>query len=251
RQTGASKFFMSTVASEFQVKAFSLENNAPSCTAEAFRLDFGGTIHSAFNVSSTEVFVDSFLANVNTHKCEYKDRAAIASAFRVYFRTLQVHYANVEKVEDRTDIIPAWQRFHRRDDTCDVYDELKPFRNLLRRLGTAGMSSDEEQASDGRAHPPGRPYGIHVVQWRSAKLTAVLRLLDALDRKDREKINAGGSQIRGRFMTDKIGRTPPVKGLPRWAYDEAWLAGLSSGERPRLRMTDEPFEFVIPPHLVL
>ena len=101
---------------------------------------------------------------------------------------------------------------------------LTKFVGLLSKLGTDGMSSDEEVGSN--------QYDVVAKVWRSTELVIWLRTLDALYRRSREnvKINTDrrGNDIHVRVPSGRINsRSRAVPGLPVNAYDPAWLSTLT------------------------
>ena len=115
---------------------------------------------------------------------------------------------------------------------------------MLHRLGPRGMSSDESD------HQPdgGVRYRILRKHWRNPALTAWLRIFDYLYRSSHLALS---DDIPSRFATGKVSfNGPPVRGLPRNAYNEAWLDTLSAGEVQRLgARQEETYSFTHSPEL--
>ena len=105
------------------------------------------------------------------------------------------------------------------------------------------MSSDEEDQFRGI-----RRYRVLPKSWRAPELQPWLRVFDAVHRKKRvAPFEPGrGANPRLRFAA---GTEVPrqvrnvVKGLPKAAYNPAWLATLSVLERKRLKVREEEADF--------
>ena len=88
------------------------------------------------------------------------------------------------------------------------------------------MSSDEEDVSSVVV----KKYKVLTKAWRSAELTKLFRILDALHRRHRKEGQGPrqGQLPRTRYLTDKEDNTRrPSLGLPRNAYNATWLATLT------------------------
>ena len=123
------------------------------------------------------------------------------------------------------------------------YDDTRRHVRILRILGPAGMSSDEEDVSN----PLVRRFGIIKREWMSQELTYSIRVLDGLSRWQRSQEGQGsqrGQFPRVRFLTENMETSSrPIPGLPINAYDQDWLQAISGLQRRDLRIVEEPFDF--------
>ena len=133
------------------------------------------------------------------------------------------------------------QLFQRRYHTAARYKATKEHLWILEKLGVDGMSSDEEDVG-----APVVRYRVFVRPWRHSRVTAFLRILDALHRRWRKKAGTGskrGSPPRLRFLCKDVSRTRAVANLPCNAYDDAWLATLSTVKKDDLRAQEKEYDF--------
>ncbi len=103
------------------------------------------------------------------------------------------------------------------------------------------MSSDEEE--DGA---PFVRYRVIKKTWRDSRVTALLRLLDALHRRWRKKGQAKrGSRPRVRFLDDdgSDSTRPAVPQLPQNTYDAHWLSTLKSYTLQELAVESKDHDF--------
>jgi hypothetical protein len=105
-----------------------------------------------------------------------------------------------------------------------------PLVRLITRIGSAGISSDEEIAG---VHP--RQYAIFEKPWRAEALCHLYRHLDLIHAANR---NPNGNPIRTRHRTMRThqGIKPPKK-LPEDCFNGMYLRQISRLEREFLKMT--------------
>ena len=102
------------------------------------------------------------------------------------------------------------------------------FGALIDSLGTGGISGDETDTGK-KAQSSGQPrYKIVKLEWRSKKLTRILRTLDLLHLAKRRYSDSGratsGAWPRVRVESHLKEDSPVVKGLPKSCYSKDWLA---------------------------
>ena len=116
------------------------------------------------------------------------------------------------------------------------------------RLGTDGMSSDEEENVNGV-----KELRSHVLEWRSEELTALMHALDALYRGLRIQKLIGEPQG-ATTLPRKTGRTiskrQAVKMLPISAYNPTWYGNLSDADKNHFDARDEVVNWNLPPNLL-
>ena len=103
------------------------------------------------------------------------------------------------------------------------------FSSLIDTLGTGGISCDETDTGKNARKQSDRPrYKIVELEWRSKKLTRVLRTLDLLHLAKRRYSDNGratsGAWPRTRIESNLKEDSPAVKGLPKNCYNKEWLA---------------------------
>jgi hypothetical protein len=91
--------------------------------------------------------------------------------------------------------------------------------NLVEKIGTAGISSDEEILP--RAPGQQRRYAVFEKPWRAEALCNLYRYLDLIHAENR---NPNGNPIRSRQRTmQSRQRRKAPKGLPKDCYDQLFL----------------------------
>lgn len=106
---------------------------------------------------------------------------------------------------------------------------MEKFGRLIDTLGTGGISGDEtDTGKNARRHSDQPRYKIVNLEWRSKKLTRVLRTLDLLHLAKRRFSNNGratsGAWPRIRIESHLKDESPAVRGLPRNCYSKEWLS---------------------------
>ena len=106
---------------------------------------------------------------------------------------------------------------------------MEKFSSLIDTLGTGGISGDETDTGKNARRDSDRPrYKIVELQWRSKKLTRILRTLDLLHLAKRRYSDNGratsGAWPRTRVESQLTEDSPAVRGLPRSCYNKEWLS---------------------------
>ncbi|EIW59185.1 uncharacterized protein TRAVEDRAFT_122814 [Trametes versicolor FP-101664 SS1] len=261
REDHVSPFPENCIANAREVRGWTREEGE-CCTAEAFRLDLNSSPGSAWNKSAITVFVDDFI-EVGAYACT--DRAQIRRMMNRHFRTLKRRYkaamadieaasrgATVDRSQGKTDAAKRQRRYNKHQKRLRIalwYPETRKHGPLVHALGPDGMSSDEEEYSGTiLLH-----YRISSCPWRETRVTSIMRLLDALERRYRSDLGQGdlrGAKTRLRCLSEKVSkRTRGVPGLPRDAYDAAWLEGLRPLERRDLEVKEGVYDFSVPANI--
>lgn len=111
---------------------------------------------------------------------------------------------------------------------------------LLKKLGVAGMSSDEWDEASGH-------FKVSQQQWRDYGVKVIVRRLTEMHIEDRRRSRSGGSHFRIRvddltLISDK----PAITGLWRNIYSPGWLHSLTDWELLPLQVIHEDLKMVIP-----
>ena len=114
---------------------------------------------------------------------------------------------------------------------------MQKFSSLIDTLGTGGVSGDETDTGKNARKQSDRPrYKIVALEWRSKKLTRILRTLDLLHLAKRRYSDSGratsGAWPRTRVESHLTADSPAVRGLPKNCYSREWLS--MQDERTRL-----------------
>jgi len=185
----------------------------------------------------------------------FETHKAIIQAFGSHLKSLIFKYKHSLVAASDQQAMKALRRryersyslYHRRRDMCIMYTP--NHLEMLEKLGVDGMSSDE---SDDESGPSARCY-IHELPSRAAIVTPWLRLYDSLHIKTRQSGYPGakrGAYAHIRIATHiKSKRDTFVAGLPKNAYDQAWLE-----KQPALEVvypSDEDYPFVHDPNVIV
>lgn len=231
------------------------------CVVQQFRPDLNASPTSVWNQSIIEVFVDHFM---ELHPASPSDR--VEELFTGHLKYLcnkwlsttlsektrrdrrkllnrSERQRNVSASDQYLDALSRFaQLYYRRLAVAHAYAPLRRHIPVLMALGVAGMSSDESDHSNGVAQ-----YGVFIKEWRAKRITTWLRVFDSLYRRLRmndAKQSSPGSHPHSRFYSNKVSaRRPPVKGLPRNAYDPKWLKGLHQYDRKHLLIQEVDYNF--------
>ena len=109
------------------------------------------------------------------------------------------------------------------------------------------MSSDEEEEG-----APFRRYRVFVKPWRSSSVTQLLRILDALHRRYRQRAGAGtkrGSPPRLRYLCVHKSTSKAVEKLPINAYDGTWYNSLKGLKKDDIAPKD-PYDFTVDQNVI-
>ncbi|KAI0822497.1 hypothetical protein BC628DRAFT_1327195 [Trametes gibbosa] len=256
RDSRQSPFPDACLASPAEVRGW-VREEGECCTPETFRLDLASTPGSPWNRSAISIFVDDFI-EVGAYACT--DRKMITTMINRHFRTLKRQYNRLrEEAEaarrgakvDRTEALREhasdqrqYNRHQRRLRTALWYPETRKHGQLLKDLGPEGMSSDEgEYVGEILLH-----YRIRRKPWRAAWVTQLLRLLDALSRRNRSTQGQGslqGSRPRLRYISEDTSSARAVPRLPRIAYDPVWLAEQRALQVRDLQIREEAYDISV------
>lgn len=105
---------------------------------------------------------------------------------------------------------------------------MSKFSALIDSLGTGGISGDETDTGKKARSSEQLRYKSVKLEWRSKKLTRILRTLDLLHLAKRRYTDSGratsGAWPRTRVESRLTEDPPVVKGLPKNCYAREWLA---------------------------
>ncbi|KAH7904840.1 hypothetical protein BJ138DRAFT_1018563 [Hygrophoropsis aurantiaca] len=252
RDAPKSGFF--DLPTEEQIASF-CPDDGPCCTENRFQVDITGVPKSAWNMSATAVFVQSFVA---AHP-EYKKKGtAVRDAWTTHFARLKEIYNEqqrgggntVKKVKHRRRERKL-QIYYRRLRVAKHYEGLQEsVEHVIRELGVDGMSSDESDHESGRGEAT---YYIVRKPWRTAKLTAYLHVLDALHLKMRyggEWDKSSGSWPHYRTSSLRDSQRPPPTHLPRNFYSDEWYYSRTSFAQNALYASSVLYNFSHPKQIL-
>lgn len=132
-------------------------------------------------------------------------------------------------------------KIHQKDPDAKTWEY---FLNMLERLGTGGMSSEEEaqeKTPEGVLLPVFR---VKLCMWRAPEIGEYLKVIDD---------NAANPAVRGkrgsralpRFGTTEVGVSPAPTGLPVKMYNPEWLGRQRAGwVEEELQVSRETFELL-------
>ncbi|KAI5986482.1 hypothetical protein EDD15DRAFT_2117710, partial [Pisolithus albus] len=194
----------------------------PCCTADNFRVDLNGTPTSIWNTSASHVFTTSFR---DAHPGCDRSLKVIFNAWVVHFNYLRQVYAKQQMVarEEQARILNlasgSPQLYNRRLRIAHRHSGLYPSAvDVVQQLGPAGMSTDESEHDVGHGE---RTYRITRKAWRSATVTATLRVLDSLHlrmRYQQQWTATAGAWPHLRMPSSRLSNREPPSGLPRNFY---------------------------------
>ncbi|KAI0069363.1 hypothetical protein K474DRAFT_1714334 [Panus rudis PR-1116 ss-1] len=231
-------------------------------TLANFRLDLANySYQSPWNLAAAELFADAYIGQ---HERDITNRQVIKSLFLRHLHDLGEQYKDLQVLQlppddDQRIKLDARNARRlvttrraslalRRYNVIEAMRKLRKFSPLLAQLGRDGMSDDE--FAPGPYSPP--KYNIVQLTWRSKKLTALLRALDALHIYTR--FSNGHKPSRGNWprrreksaLVDHSRAAP--KGLPRNCYDKTWLKHLTPIEKKQLN-AGRKINLKLPPKL--
>ncbi|KAI0323605.1 hypothetical protein GY45DRAFT_1264317 [Cubamyces sp. BRFM 1775] len=219
--------------------------NGPCCTAANFRPDLASKPSSLWNTSTIEVFVEHYMSQ---HPAA--DQVRVEQLFVGHLGYLCDRWqVSLKDERTRRDIQRLANRaerqrnlYHRRLMIAHTYAPLRRHIPMLMALGVHGMSSDESDHRNGAVQ-----YGVFKKDWRNPIITGWLRVFDSLYRRLRlneANHSTPGSHPHLCFYSDKSSsRHPPVKGLPRNAYDPTWLDALVVYDKKQLLIREVDYDF--------
>ncbi|PCH39881.1 hypothetical protein WOLCODRAFT_67930 [Wolfiporia cocos MD-104 SS10] len=212
------------------------------CAADEFQLDLESTVTTDWNRSATKIFVKDFIAS-GEYDCT--DRKAVERAFKSHFNTLRRHWNQSqltrERIEDqkaqhshdtRKRNVSCPLLFQRRLHVAVSTEQLRHHVSMLQYLGVDSMSSDEPDTHNGL-----KQYRILCKKWRHPAMGPWLQAFDAVYRQTKHIASESqrGTQPRTRFLSNREDNMrPPVKRLPRNAYNPEWYNELNVIDRDNL-----------------
>ncbi|KAI0323556.1 hypothetical protein GY45DRAFT_1264373 [Cubamyces sp. BRFM 1775] len=244
--------------------------DGPCCTIANFRPDLSAKPRSVWNRSVIEVFVERFMAQhgeadeerveeLFTGHLKYlcdkwqaavsKDEKTRCEIQKLANRAERQRNVSARMTEIRQGVCStSRQLYYRRLGVAHTYAPLRHHIPMLEALGVHGMSSDESDHRNGAVQ-----YGVFKKEWRNPAITKWLRVFDSLYRRLRlneASHSTPGSHPHLRFYSDKqSSRHPPVKNLPRNAYDPEWLAGLNQYDIKLLGCLNVTYNFTHHPDM--
>ncbi|KIN93901.1 hypothetical protein M404DRAFT_169884 [Pisolithus tinctorius Marx 270] len=239
-------------------------------TTDNFRVDLSNTPSSAWNTSASHVFAASFC---DAHPGCGRSLKAIFNAWAVHFNYLRQVYAKQQMVarEEQARISNLASGY---TNEQDYESPLASMRSLLQlynwrlrvalchsgsypsavsvveQLGPAGMSSDESEHDISHGE---WTYRITRKAWRSATVTAMLHVLDALhlQAQYQQQWNAtAGAWPHLRVPSSQLSNREPPLGLPKNFYVQEHLSSLTLEGLDNL-LLQEDIPLNIPPAIVV
>ncbi|KAI6153181.1 hypothetical protein BKA82DRAFT_3971387 [Pisolithus tinctorius] len=222
-------------------------------TTDNFRVDLSNTPSSAWNTSASHVFAASFC---DAHPGCGRSLKAIFNAWAVHFNYLRQVYAKQQMVarEEQARISNLASGY---TNEQDYESPLASMRSVHRRrecklqqLGPAGMSSDESEHDISHGE---WTYRITRKAWRSATVTAMLHVLDALhlQAQYQQQWNAtAGAWPHLRVPSSQLSNREPPLGLPKNFYVQEHLSSLTLEGLDNL-LLQEDIPLNIPPAIVV
>ena len=134
---------------------------------------------------------------------------------------------------------------------------MSKFSTLIDSLGTGGISGDETDTGKKSRNSEQPRYKIVKLEWRSKKLTRILRTLDLLHLAKRRFTDSGratsGAWPRTRIESRLKDDSTAVKGLPKNCYARDWLAlqdertvvGLDMKKKTKLKIPKKVLKWVL------
>ncbi|KAF5317868.1 hypothetical protein D9758_018481 [Tetrapyrgos nigripes] len=230
------------------------------CNGDRFPIYLGGTPRHAWNASGVRVFADIMILDGHTPYGE-SDRLNIQKAFLERVRGLIKEYRWAQKglaqEEERKKLDRRKHRksdmFQRRLLTVLRSEQLRRHKELIERLGTDGMSSDEEV----QISPYQRVYHVRYPRWRAPVLAVFMHTIDRMALLYRfDSRNFHGSPPHERIRPQDLGDPDIyvdgkfVPQLPRNAYNQNWLRTQPQRLLQQyVRPTEEQYEFVHDPQV--
>ncbi|PBK87376.1 hypothetical protein ARMGADRAFT_1085779 [Armillaria gallica] len=212
------------------------------CTAQNFRVDLSRCcVRSNFNKGAAQVFADYFMTVEGIDLRDFGKRDRIIELFfgrlkRMRSKWLKQRGGDEAELGHRRQNIRAVRKnelYHRRRDVTYMVPQLKKHRELLDKIGTEGMSSDEE---DGVSGDGTTIYKFQPPYWMSPNVENLLQWLDLIGaalKRSKQETRGRNPCIRRRNPPIPNDGKTPVAGLPRNVYRREWLASLSDVYRER------------------
>ncbi|KZS90598.1 hypothetical protein SISNIDRAFT_488172 [Sistotremastrum niveocremeum HHB9708] len=238
--------------SKSDVRAFHKGRN-PGPTESRFRIHYGGTPCSPWNLEARKIFHKLFLKDYSEEP-EWNFDSVKASFYshirsrRILYRKLNTKKSPEEQAIRRQKELKYTRRRTRRINLWNLRiaqvqsrSDLAAAEEVLVRLGAQGMSSDESDdesrhASDDEDQNP--TFFIRRRTDRAEWITKLLRLLDKMHHEQRyppgfERTRGGPPRTR-KFSATLISKTRPMVGQPKNYYHSQFLAFLDEHDRASL-----------------
>ncbi|RDB14507.1 hypothetical protein Hypma_016611 [Hypsizygus marmoreus] len=221
-----------------------------------FLADLGDSLSCDWNLCVQKYFYLDFWASVRAHiyqesliPARCKDREIFAMAYTTHMQHLKKTWQDQQQPPDRakaeskrmhstrnsrigTTLKQSSQTYRNRRDAAALLPPViaRPLVDLVQRIGTAGISSDEEIPG---ARP--RQYTIFEKPWRADALCHLYRHLDLIHAANR---NPNGNPIRTRHRSLRTrGSQKPPKGLPADCFNSRYLGQITRLDKEFLCMT--------------
>ncbi|KAF8977734.1 hypothetical protein BDQ17DRAFT_1339084 [Cyathus striatus] len=238
--------------SESELKKFTDHDlTFPEITAQNFRIDFSRKLTIPFNVEASDVAVDDFIDNAKHGVYKYEgenfpdsflERDVVLLAVQQHLQYISGQYAELRS-EDPQTAAYEWMtksarascKNHLYNDCLNIVeldDEVMRHHNLIKAIGTAGISSDE---TDSGVEP--KQFKTVVPSWHAKSLELLYHQLDNIIKTNsKQKIGnhrrAPGNVGRHRVHTNnKNPDTIAPQGLPINCYDPEWYGNLRLSQK--------------------
>ncbi|KAJ7033212.1 hypothetical protein C8F04DRAFT_1184199, partial [Mycena alexandri] len=110
---------------------------------------------------------------------------------------------------------------------------------IVDRLGTIGMSSEEEDEADFHGKPT-KIFKVKICAWRAPEIADYMRLVDQQSGLLAAQHKHGPGKVT-RFPIDAAGTSRAPTGLPKCMYSREWLETLKRFEYEHLQVSEEEF----------
>ncbi|KAF8995250.1 hypothetical protein BDQ17DRAFT_1430509 [Cyathus striatus] len=238
--------------SESELKKFTDHDfTFPEIMAQNFRIDFSRKLTIPFNVEASDVAVDDFIDNAKHGVYKYEgenfpdsflERDVVLLAVQQHLQYISGQYAELRSEDPQTAAYEwmtksarASHKNHLYNDRLNIVeldDEVMRHHDLIKAIGTAGISSDE---TDSGVEP--KQFKTVVPSWRAKSLELLYHRLDNIIKTNsKQKIGnrqrAPGNVGRHRVHTNnKNPDTIAPQGLPINCYDPEWYGNLRLSQK--------------------
>ncbi|KAJ6491077.1 hypothetical protein C8R45DRAFT_1096603 [Mycena sanguinolenta] len=120
----------------------------------------------------------------------------------------------------------------------------KRFQMILERLGTVGMSSEEEDETDFHGQPV-KIYRVKVCVWCAPQIAGYVQLIDKQTALNKDQYGCSGVDKAVRVRVPEHGKSRTPRGLPSSMYNAEWLNGLTLFNQEDLQISEEQFEMLV------
>ncbi|KAF8988822.1 hypothetical protein BDQ17DRAFT_1334410 [Cyathus striatus] len=238
--------------SESELKKFTDHDlTFPEITAQNFRIDFSRKLTIPFNIEASDVAVDDFIDNAKRGVYKYEgenfpdsflERDVVLLAVQQHLQYISGQYAELRSEDPQT---AAYERmtksarasrknhlYNDRLNIVELDDEVMRHHDLIKAIGTAGISSDETDSGVEL-----KQFKTIVPFWRAKSLELLYHQLDNIIKTNsKQKIGnhrrAPGNVGRHRVHTNnKNPDTIAPQGLPINCYDPEWYGNLRLSQK--------------------